>query len=452
MAEDDAQSEVSRRFPFADTFEGGLATRSLSDLYAKKAVGAETSDDDVLPPQSQKTQLSPQSPEKLDFSPVPRLGIHDAPHPAQFGLGPQQGQDNPFDVFKDPMVVLAGLSSLFTRRPLTAAMNYAAGAMEGYHKGKQDIFKDNKEKFDEAIRATIEQNKVELARYNEAWDRKKEFDWQKVAPKLYGEAIANNDEILAAAIRSGRWDMVEKILIGKETAQEHIIQAEALTKIRAEYGSGASVDDIQNTIHGIERGLLPPSLIGLYRNRAKVEGGLAKDKFNLAQAQLEWTRAQTQIKSLNGPQMLRFVGLAGSVVNTIDEVRRLSDEMQLSGVPLLNKLQLQTYIKAEGNTPNGQLAAKYLGAVNTLKEEFANLAQGGYAPTESVWALANRQIDENYGVKELGASLDEIQRLIRYRVNAVPGLSQFGPGAPNSYMPQTNQAPSPDGWGFEEIK
>jgi len=42
-------------------------------------------------------------------------------------------------------------------------------------------------------------------------------------------------------------------------------------------------------------------------------------------------------------------------------------------------------------------------------------------------------------VKQLGASLDEIQRLIRYRVQAIPGLSQLGPGAENRYTGQKGQ-------------
>ncbi len=182
--------------------------------------------------QPQKPQLSPQSTEKLDFSPTPSLKQYDAPVPGNYGLDPSQKEQSPFEVFKDPMVVLAGLSSLFTRRPLTSAMNYAAGAMEGFHKGKQDIFEENKKKFDEAIKATIEQNKTELNRYNEAWDRKKEFDWQKIAPKLLGEAAASNDQLLSTAIQAGKWDLVEKIISGRETAQNRIQTAVDMEKAK----------------------------------------------------------------------------------------------------------------------------------------------------------------------------------------------------------------------------
>jgi hypothetical protein len=50
--------------------------------------------------------------------------------------------------------------------------------------------------------------------------------------------------------------------------------------------------------------------------------------------------------------------------------------------------------------------------------------------------LANEQINGNYGVDQLGAGLDEVQRLINYRVHAIPGLDTMGAGAANRYTGQ----------------
>lgn len=193
---------------------------------------------------------------------------------------------------------------------------------------------------------------------------------------------------------------------------------------------------------GIISGRQPPSTTGLYGQGPSVRSYLEDKGFDLAKAQMEWDRAKKQIATLNGPQMTRFVGLAKSVDSTIDEVRELAKELQNSGVPILNRAKLATYMQVEGNSANGQLAARYIGAVNTLKEEFANLANGGYAPTEPAWKLANEQINGDYGVKQLGASLDEVQRLIRYRVNAMPGLAENGPGASNRYTGQSGTPPA----------
>jgi Chaperone of endosialidase len=214
-------------------------------------------------------------------------------------------------------------------------------------------------------------------------------------------------------------------------------------KIQTKDQSGKNAPEIaRNIANGIKSGRQPPTMIGLYGQSGAVRSALEEDGFDLAKAQLQYKQAEKQVATLNGPQMVRFVGLAHSVDSTIDEVRQLSKAMANSGIPKLNAAKLALYMQAEGNSANGQLAARYVGAVNTLKEEFANLANGGYAPTDAAWDLANRQINADYGDKQLGASLDEVQRLIRYRVSAMPGLSTMGPGTANRYTGQQGSPPS----------
>lgn len=201
-------------------------------------------------------------------------------------------------------------------------------------------------------------------------------------------------------------------------------------------------------------GKQPPDFKGLYRMAPAVRAYLADHGFDLPKAQLEYKKAEKLIQSLDGPQQVRFQALAKSVDSTINEVRSLSQQMNQSGLMDLNRIKLEGLMRAEGNSSRGQLAARYLGAVNTLKEEFANLANGGYAPTEAVWALANRQINENYGVKQIAASLGEVQRLIRYRVDAQNSMGggNLGPNAPNRYTGQSQQPSQPQqgGGNFNE--
>lgn len=210
---------------------------------------------------------------------------------------------------------------------------------------------------------------------------------------------------------------------------------------------------IDNVVKGIDNGDLPPvtTSLGSYKDRTQVLSGLEANGISLAKRELQWKQAEKQVQSLNGPQMTRYVGLNQSVQSTIDEVRTLSQQLQNSGVPALNAAKLQSYIQTEGNSDKGQLAAKYVAAVNTLKEEFANLAQGGYAPTDSAWTLANDQINGNYGVKELGSSLDEVQKLIRIRLNAIPGMTSLGPNSSNPYTGNKGQ-PGTGDWSVEVVK
>lgn len=213
--------------------------------------------------------------------------------------------------------------------------------------------------------------------------------------------------------------------------------------VKPKDGKGAKVEPatITRVADGIKSGRQPPSLTGLYGASADVRAKLEEDGFDLSKAQVEWDRAKKLTASVNAPRMVAYVGLNGAVDATIDRVRELSKKLDLSGIPALNKLELARYAKLNGNSPKGQLVAQYMTAVNTLKEEFANLANGGYAPTEAAWKLANEQVNGDYGVKQLGASIDEIQRLIRYRIQSVPGLSTMGPGVANRYTPGSDAKP-----------
>jgi hypothetical protein len=222
--------------------------------------------------------------------------------------------------------------------------------------------------------------------------------------------------------------------IEKHLQPQKLLQGQEIVDARGNVIRSGSGDSARDIADGIKSGDQPPTTTGLGRMAPQVRGLLAKDGYNLAKAQQEWAGAQKQIQSLNGPQMVRYAGLASSVVNTIDEVKGLSEEMANGGIPLFNKVKLAAYIQTQGNSANGQLAARYMAATNTLKEEFANLAQGGYAPTEAAWDLANQQINGNYGVKELGASLDEVQRLIKYRINGIPNFNTLGPASGNRYF------------------
>jgi hypothetical protein len=244
----------------------------------------------------------------------------------------------------------------------------------------------------------------------------------------------------AGALRDLREQIIRDYAPREVRPGQSFVDAKGNTVYQAPAANSGAAADIASAI---ESGEQAPVLTGLYGASAGVRQRLAKDGFDLGRAQLQWQAAQKQVASLNGPQQIRFKGLADSVVNTIEEVRGLAEQMQLSGVPMLNAAELQAYVQTQGNSPSGQLATQYLTAVGTLKEEFANLANGGYAPTEPAWHLADQQINGNYGVKQLNSSLDEIQRLIKYRLNAMPGMSAVGPGSANPYMPGSGQAQQP---------
>jgi hypothetical protein len=170
---------------------------------------------------SEFPRYQPEFPPGTRQPPVPQLQQIDV---ARFAPpGPQY--ENPIAAFQNPMVILAGLGSLFTRRPLTTALNAGAAAMNGYHQGQKDVYEQNKAQFDEQLKVAMEQNRIELAKYKDAWDRKREFNWDQVAPKMYEQAARTGDTLMTQALNSHNWDLVEKIMLGREQADNAYTKA-----------------------------------------------------------------------------------------------------------------------------------------------------------------------------------------------------------------------------------
>jgi len=223
------------------------------------------------------------------------------------------------------------------------------------------------------------------------------------------------------------------------------------TQVRIDTGrAGQSDEEIGDLAQQLVDGNLLPSQLSRRSStynrvlteanrRSKEQTGKA---ISFTDLQLQYYAAQRMISSLNGPQMVRFQGLGQAVVNTIDEVRDLGQQLRQGGVQVFNRAKRDTILQVYGNTPQSGLAARYVSAVNTLKEEFANLAQGGYAPTEPAWKLASEQVNGNYGLQDLEASLIEAQRLINYRLKSFDQLSPRLPGGFGS-TPGPTTTPQP---------
>lgn len=199
-----------------------------------------------------------------------------------------------------------------------------------------------------------------------------------------------------------------------------------------------SVTDIADAIIA---GRQPPVLTGLYSKAAPVRAALERKGFDLTSANMDWQKSTKAIAALNGPQMTRYAGLAKSVLSTITDVKDLAKELDNGGFSDYNKAKLEYLVRARGNTPEGILATRYLAATTLLEEEIANLAQGGGVPTEPAFELAKKQIQGGYGAKQLTASLGEVERLLNYRLQAIPNMGALGPDSANRYTKNPGTAP-----------
>jgi len=167
---------------------------------------------------------------------------------------------------------------------------------------------------------------------------------------------------------------------------------------------------------------------------------------NFVKQEADFRAALKWASTVNGPQRQTFNALADSVVNTIGEVQALGDELQQGGLQKWNQAKRSSIMQVYGNTPQSGAAVRYMGAINTLKEEFAQLASGGYAPTEPAWKLADEQINGDFGTRDLHSSLTEVKRLINYRVQAfdhVRPRSAYDEAPASPLGPETHEAPAP---------
>ncbi len=167
--------------------------------------------------------------------------------------------------------------------------------------------------------------------------------------------------------------------------------------------------------------------------------------FNRGQAALKWQSEARLAQVMAGPQQVRFRQLEKSVEPFLGELEDLSRQMGLSGMTTWNEARLLEESRVRGNTPQGQLATKYITAFAGIRGELAQLENGGYAPTDASWKTAYEQVDKARGVQAQLAALSEIKKIIQFRVQGMdavaPGLAPGGdnPYAPGAAKPKTEQ-------------
>ena len=340
----------------------------------------------------QPTQNATQSPQSTGVT-----GNGPPPYPAPPNLknmpnAPQADLGNPFDVFKDPAIVLAGLGSFFTRRSLTTAFNSAAGAMEGYKQGRQDVFEQKKQAFDEAIKSAVEQNKVELDKYNDAWNRRSQEVKDKFA-ELYAQAAGNNDPIMSAAIQSGNSDILEKIIAGRATAQAKLEEAVAVQTAKqdaaASQNDPATIDVLArrlnagdtSALQNVGRGAQGAAMIQAIRKRQteilEKEQGLTPDAAakQTANATAEFGGIKAGERTL-GTRTANIEMAVNEAYNMLPQAQAASDAVPRSKWVALNKL-----IQAGETQSSDPDMARFLAAHTAVVNTYARAISPSGTPT-----------------------------------------------------------------------
>jgi len=181
----------------------------------------------------------------------------------------------------------------------------------------------------------------------------------------------------------------------------------------ASSASNATPDEIKSTADGIMNGNIPPDR-KYYRDTLRVDAELAKQGFSMAAANSEWKATQRFLSSMNSEKQVRLRQAISSTTEALDGLSQLNNELSRSELAPLNKAQLS--IRANTGDP---LAVKYLGQINIIRDELAQVFMGGNSPTDKALDLARETLDKNWSPKQLQAAIDNVKTNLKYRVNAI---------------------------------
>jgi hypothetical protein len=391
-----------------------------------------------------KRMVSSMEQDRQNRPPPPQLqGVPKAPE-AKLGEGAREWM----------MVasLLGALAGTRARGSTTAALNAFSGAIQGFHDGKLEQFKTQSQEWKQASDQVISDNQEKLQQYRALLeDNKMNLDQKmeeyKIVAGIYGDQISYN---LA--------DQRNYTLLGQNYQKDvqntlRIAQAtENLNKTRQGLIDKAQTasdekDRIKNMAEGLRDNTLAPDQVS-FRDKNKVYTAALKMGVNVREKEQKWKVIQAEVRTLNGVTMNRQISLDQSFHNEFARVLQAHEQLKFTGYPDVNKVQLQTWARTEGDKPRGQAAAAYLTGVANLQELMASAYRQGYAPTESSFALAKEAINSGWTSGQLIKSFQVAQDMLDIRVNSISNLQALGPNSANDVLGQpTPPKPGPVGGG-----
>jgi hypothetical protein len=273
---------------------------------------------------------------------------------------------------------------------------------------------------------------------------------------------------LGARIGQG---LIDKVLFGEVTPQAKVAKATFYNdptelnqlgkelEMKAKYSSRVAAEQqkmayAETIADAIIEGNQPPDLGRLYGYSGAVRKALADKGFNLSKAALDWEAAKKSISALNSPQQQRLRQTIESVEGGIEPLKELSAEFERVGFKPANSLIVKSRINGISLRPGAmknlgedqvKIVTRYVTQMNTMRDELAQAFNGGYAPTEASFRLADEILDPAYGSGQLDAALDQLGVNLRIRRTAIMSGAPVGASEGNAYwnrLPEQSQTNS----------
>ena len=201
----------------------------------------------------------------------------------------------------------------------------------------------------------------------------------------------------------------------------------------------ADTDTAEEIANAIERGDRPPTLQGLYRHGPLVHGILAKRKFNLTDATLDWQATQNWLRSASSAQQLRMRQAVDNTYHSLQTIQDAAQAWNAGNFPVFNKATIDAAVQAnlgkkvqatiagqEKEWTPSEIATILKAQIADVTAELANVYMGGNSPTEQAMKLASHNLNENWSSRTLQSMIDLTRNNLKIRENSMKNTGPVG--------------------------
>jgi hypothetical protein len=211
------------------------------------------------------------------------------------------------------------------------------------------------------------------------------------------------------------------------------------------YPGGPKQNDAHDIAQAIISGEQPPTLTGLYRNAAPVRAELARQHFNLQQAESDWKAVQKHLTTLNGAQQERLRQSVSFAYDSLDQIDNLYGQWKKlagpSGFKIINKANLAASAQLPGET--GAVAQNLVALINDFTSEMGTVYKGGNSSTDETLRLASGNLKADWNDETFTRAVKQLKTTLGIRRSSIVHSQAAGVSEGSPYNPGTSPANTP---------
>jgi len=330
---------------------------------------------------------------------------------------PQTGNADVMQAFAQPASIIAIFGSLLTRRPMTAAIQAAAAAMQGYEQGNQEAVQLAEVAWRDNLQLALQQNQLEIDRYRAAIDAHQN-DVNAALAEIQAASGEFHDEVALQQVKSGNLASMAQIVesrmrMGIE-AQNHLDMMQARSdalderkrvddamivdkKVRQDLGKeklglykgktadtvkakAADLQDLSTQVSGlIDSITTDPTLGGAYGNTRRLVGETVGQVFSGAQDKPAADFASA-VENLQAKLTKPYLGAHYFTGNSADEMEKLVKGLNWRDDTSTTLASLEA-LKAQLDSQVGAVSA----AAADVTTDSSNLLSPGVEVIQNGW-------------------------------------------------------------------